>query len=606
MNRSFLLIGHRTSGKTVLGRRLAEARGLAFLDLDDIIEAREGRSAAELVTEDESRFRRLEQELLIELVAERRPAVIATGGGCIAWPLGIRTIWIYREGWEKSAIEQRRRLRPDLSADQEIAWMRSTREERYRRAAHLRLHLERGCGEDEAARRLVFFADWLVDASGKPGLAKSWMVPRDADDLSRAVADAALFGLAGVEIRSDVFADPPAVDVPVLASLRTEDQTFFQRAEGAAAFDCDASLLRFLDLRGLEPRPLVLSSHPDDVFKEYFDFLTDLDRWVEQALPDWKRGLHLKWAPRIKSWVELRYANQLYKVYEKAGNRLTFLPQGKNWKWMRVQRLFHGNDLNYLSTGCQEHSQLPPTIDYFLPHVLGNHARDFYGIIGDPVEHSIGDVFHRALSLNIDDGAQTYVKIRLKTAEIDNCLHLLPQLGFKGLSVTSPLKKAISESNFVGSESELTAGNTLALIKGSFLLFDTDQTGMEAALARIELDGVFPGTVVIFGSGGVLPALTRALERRGWGPIEVVRARDGWSSFSSPQVTLVVDASGGDGNQHVSAPACKAWLDLRYRDVPPPPVQAERFYNGMTFYVQQALAQRSLWGLPEADGNPFL
>jgi shikimate kinase len=606
MNRSILLIGHRTSGKTVLGRKLAKARGLAFLDLDEIIETREGRSAAELVSENEPRFRRLEQELLLELVADPRPAVLTTGAGCEAWPLGIRTIWIYREGWEESALSQRRRLRPELSADEEIAWMRRTREDRYRRAAHLCLHLERGCGEEESTRRLLLFADWLVDATGRPGLAKSWMVPRDLDDLPRAVADAALFGMAGVEIRSDVFADPPAIDVPVLASLRTEDPTFFRRAENAAAFDCDASLLRCLDLKGLEPRPLVLSSHPDDVFKDYFDFLTGLESWVEQALPDWKNDLHLKWAPRVKSWVELRYANQLYKVYEKTGGRLTFLAQGKNWKWMRVQRLFHGNDLNYISTGCLEHSQLPPTLDYFLPHVIGDHARDFYGIIGSPVEQSVGDVFHRALSLHAAGGAETYVKIPLKSAEIDNCLHLLPQISFKGLSVTSPLKKAVLESNFVGTESNLTAGNTLALIKGSFLLFDTDQVGMEAALTEIESDGVLPASVVIFGSGGVLPAITRALEGRGWGPIEIVRARDGWSGFPSPQVTLVVDASGGDGSQHASAPRCQAWLDLRYRDVPLPPTQAERFYNGMTFYRQQALAQRRVWGLPATDNHPLL
>ena len=151
-------------------------------------------------------------------------------------------------------------------------------------------------------------------------------------------------------------------------------------------------------------------------------------------------------------------------MYEKAGGRISFLPQGKNWKWMRVQRLFNGNDLNYLSTGCLEHSHRPPSLDYFLPHVVGDHARDFYGVIGDPVEHSVGDVFHRALSLHADGGAQTYVKIPLKPSEIDNCLHLLPQIGFKGLSVTSPLKTAVFDSNFVGTEVNISAGNTLSLV----------------------------------------------------------------------------------------------------------------------------------------------
>ena len=500
----------------------------------------------------------------------------------------------------------RRRLRPALTEAEEIAWMRETREERYRRAAHLCLHIERGCGEEESARRLVFLADWLDRAAGTPGLAKSWIVPRDHADLPRAVADVRLFGLAGLEIRSDIFPDPPRLDVPWLASLRTEDAEFFRRAAGASAFDCDAELLRCLDLRGLEPRPLVLSSHPDDVFKEFFDFLTGLTDWIGKVLPEWLADLHLKWAPRVKSWVELRYANQLYKVYEKAGGRISFLPQGKNWKWMRVQRLFNGNDLNYLSTGCLEHSHRPPSLDYFLPHVVGDHARDFYGVIGDPVEHSVGDVFHRALSLHADGGAQTYVKIPLKPSEIDNCLHLLPQIGFKGLSVTSPLKTAVFDSNFVGTEVNISAGNPLFPVKGSFLLYDTDQEGMDAALEEIEARGVTPGPVAVFGSGGVSAAVTRALESRHWGPVEVVSAREGWGERRSRSYALIVDASGAEHGAHEHTPSCDAWLDLRYRDIPPPPPRARVVCSGMTFYRRQALAQRRIWQLSPVDEHPFL
>ncbi|MBE0645029.1 MAG: hypothetical protein IH600_13175 [Bacteroidetes bacterium] len=606
MNCSFLLIGHRTSGKSVLGRRLAEARGIRFIDLDELIAEREGRSATDLVTENETQFRRLEQEVLHELATHSQDAVIATGGGCESWPVGIRTIWLYREGWEESALRDRARLRPRLSPEEEITWMKDSREERYRRAAHLCVHIERNCGEDEAARRLIFLAGWLADAAGTPGMKKSWVVPRDAADLPHAEADARLFGLAGVEIRSDVFPDPPEPAVPWLASLRSDDATFFQRSASATAFDCDTGFLRCLDLHGLDPRPLYLSSHPDDVYKEFFDFLIGLPSWVEKSLPSWYPQLLLKYAPRVKSWVELRYANQLYKVYEKEGNRISFLPQGKNWKWMRAQRLFHGNDVNYISTGCLEHSQRPPSLDYFLPHVVGDHARDFYGIIGQPVEHSFGDIFHRALSLESDRGAAGYMKIPLTATEIDNCLHLLPQIGFKGLSVTSPLKTAVFGSNFVGTELAITSGNTLSLVKGSFLLYDTDQAGMEAALEVIESDGVTPGSALVFGSGGVTPAITRALESRGWGPISVLRARDGWGEHAASTVQLVVDASGQDAAQKADAPACVAWLDLRYRNLPPQPPRAERFYSGMTFYKQQALAQRRLWGMADCADHPLL
>lgn len=597
----------------MLGRRLAEARNVPFLDLDEVILEHEGRTAADLITEDEQRFRRLERETLSALAQDPRPAVIATGGGCEGLPNGIRTIWIHREGWEESALRERKRLRPQLSPEDEVAWMKRTRDERYRRAAHLCLHIERGCGEEAAAQRLILLAEWLAEAAGSPGLKKSWIVPRDAEDLPRAEADVRLFELAGVEIRSDLFSELPEPDIPWMASLRTEDPTFFQRASRATAFDCEAGLLRFLDLHDLDPKPLVLSIHPDDVYKEYFDFLTGLPVWIESSLPAWHTKLMLKYAPRVKSWVELRYANQLHKVFEKTGNRLTFLPQGKNWKWMRVQRLFNGNDLNYLSTGCLEHSHRPPSLDYFLPHVSGPAARDFYGVIGNTVEHSIGDIFHRAMSLKYEGGAATYVKIPLTAPEIDNCLHLLPQIGFKGLSVTSPLKSLVGQSNFVGSDSGLAAGNTLSLVKGSFLLFDTDEEGMDGALSEIESDGLRPGPVVIFGSGGVTAAITRALISRNWGPISIIRARDGWPislehTVMDPaaNLRLVVDASGGDSAQHLHAPACAAWLDLRYRDIPPPPAAADRYYNGRTFYRCQAMAQRRIWGLGDPGEQPLL
>jgi shikimate 5-dehydrogenase len=308
----------------------------------------------------------------------------------------------------------------------------------------------------------------------------------------------------------------------------------------------------------------------------------------------------------VKSWIELRYAYQLYKVYEKAGGRISFLPQGKPWRWVRAMRLHSGNQTNYISTGSEENSHRPPSVDYFLPHMQNPQASEFYGIIGKPVEESYGDIFHRAMSLHADEGRAAYLKIPLSAAEIDNCLHLLPQFGFRGLSVTSPLKTAIVDSNFVGCETELPAGNTLAYIKGSFLLFDTDETGMRAALAKITDTGISAGPALVFGSGGVSHAIRRALEDAGWNPVQVISAREGWGAHAANEYALIVDASGGSVDAAVGAPRARAWLDLRYNNVPRAPEQSGRAFNGMTFYKHQALAQRTLWGLAEISDHPLL
>ncbi|MDT8322576.1 MAG: shikimate kinase [Bacteroidota bacterium] len=605
MKKSILLIGHRATGKSTLGRALASHRNVRHVDLDDHISAVQGSTASELVTANETAFRRMEIDALGALLAGDEPLVISAGGGLERVPTDVHVIWISRDGWEESAIEGRVRLRPEMSAEAEVAWMRETRESRYRRGAHVRLHIERDCDETEAAARLALLADWLDGAISSPGARMSWMLPRDEKDLPRAIADVRLFGLAGVEIRSDRFPEIPELDVPWLASLRTEENGYFARARSAKAFDCDTALLRHLDLTGLTPRPLILSTHPGDVYREYFDHLVSLPAWIERSWPEWKDQVMLKYAPRVKTWTELRYAYQLYKVYEKDGGRITFLPQGKQWNWVRAMRMHAGNQSNYLSTGCEEYSQRPPGIDHFLPHLQQPSADTFYGVLGQPVEQSYGDILHRALSLHADEGRAAYFKIPLGAAEIDNCLHLLPQFGFRGLSVTAPLKTAMVESNFVGCELDLPAGNTLAYIKGSFLLYDTDEKGMEAALQDIERDGFPPGPVGLFGGGGVSHAVARALASRGWGPVQQVSAREGWGALAGEDFVLVVDASGGYGTNGAH-PRARVWLDLRYRDVARAPDGCERIYSGMTFFKRQAREQRTLWGLSPVDSHPLL
>src|SRR5262245_722959 len=77
------LIGLRGSGKTTIGRAMAERLGLPFRDADADLEARSGRSIRDIFSTDgEAAFRDLEEQTLVDLIA-RGPAVIATGGGVV-------------------------------------------------------------------------------------------------------------------------------------------------------------------------------------------------------------------------------------------------------------------------------------------------------------------------------------------------------------------------------------------------------------------------------------------------------------------------------------------------------------------------------------------
>jgi len=86
--RAVFLVGYMGAGKTSVGRHLAQQLRWNFLDLDDKIEAKCGRSVAEVfATEGEPVFRRLEAEALAETVSvltAGEPCVVALGGGAFA------------------------------------------------------------------------------------------------------------------------------------------------------------------------------------------------------------------------------------------------------------------------------------------------------------------------------------------------------------------------------------------------------------------------------------------------------------------------------------------------------------------------------------------
>jgi shikimate kinase len=83
--RTLFLVGFMGSGKTSVGKVLAGLLDRSFVDLDDRIQAREGRSIAEIFRQSgESGFRDSEHHALRDLVAEvaTSPArVVALGGG---------------------------------------------------------------------------------------------------------------------------------------------------------------------------------------------------------------------------------------------------------------------------------------------------------------------------------------------------------------------------------------------------------------------------------------------------------------------------------------------------------------------------------------------
>lgn len=82
MQMKIVLIGYMGSGKSSVGKKLAAVLGIPFKDMDDEIEKQEGISIPKIFLEKgEIYFRKVEIEVLKNILSKSEGFVLATGGG---------------------------------------------------------------------------------------------------------------------------------------------------------------------------------------------------------------------------------------------------------------------------------------------------------------------------------------------------------------------------------------------------------------------------------------------------------------------------------------------------------------------------------------------
>ncbi len=87
MTRHVVLVGLMGSGKSTVGRRVANRLDRHFVDADAALEEIADRTIAEVFEQDGERgFRDLEADTLEELLEHHEPCVIAAGGGVVVRP----------------------------------------------------------------------------------------------------------------------------------------------------------------------------------------------------------------------------------------------------------------------------------------------------------------------------------------------------------------------------------------------------------------------------------------------------------------------------------------------------------------------------------------
>jgi shikimate kinase len=166
-NRQIVIMGFMGTGKTTVAHGLARKLNCRAIDLDDLIFQRETRGPKEIIEQDgEEAFRKIETNILHEVLAEASARVLAVGGG--AWTIvenrkliaehGALTVWLdapFELCWKR--IEAGREARP-LARSREMAeTLYATRRPLYE-LADVRISIDENESADEIAAKVAHVA----------------------------------------------------------------------------------------------------------------------------------------------------------------------------------------------------------------------------------------------------------------------------------------------------------------------------------------------------------------------------------------------------------------------------------------------------------------
>jgi len=165
---SFFLVGPMGAGKSTIGRQLARALGMEFVDSDREIEARTGVDIPLIFElEGESGFRKREQEVIDELTATPG-IVLATGGGAVLDPLNRRhlasrgnVIYLHTsvdQQLRRTAHDRNRPLLQTPDPRQKLEQLLAERDPLYRQVADIVIETD-GCRVRDVVQKITHYVE---------------------------------------------------------------------------------------------------------------------------------------------------------------------------------------------------------------------------------------------------------------------------------------------------------------------------------------------------------------------------------------------------------------------------------------------------------------
>lgn len=147
---------------------------------------------------------------------------------------------------------------------------------------------------------------------------------------------------------------------------------------------------------------------------------------------------------------------------------------------------------------------------------------EIYGLIGDPVSHSLSPFIHNTLAEKSGDDI-AYASFRVKPDELEKAVSGAHSLSIKGLNITIPHKAHVMDFLVEIERTALEAGavNTLLYKPNGYCGFNTDVTGIAKTFETRKID-ITGKKIVILGAGGGARAAAIAMAKGGASEINIV------------------------------------------------------------------------------------
>lgn len=581
------LIGHRGTGKTALLQRLQiYGRGtLPVFDLDRELETREGLSVSEIFrTRGEEEFRRLEKRVLDHLVRAHPKMVCALGAGFrlddYVFPPTVEIVWVRRSSDAAGRIFlDRPRLDPDRPPLDEYRERFLPREALYARHADWVYLLPEGLTAPCEFEKAIW-GGRLEDIGGQLTLRPHHF--RNPRVFRSRIAN---MGVEAFELRNDFLNEVElsmALECLAASRLLVSIRRLPVHEEWKKAAERAADVDWALEL-GEEPRIPVtcLSLHealPGESFEEQA-------RRLESRAEE---GLHLKWSPEAGSFDQIDFG---LRWQQADPDRRSFLPRSPEGRWSWARLLLKDRQKFNFIRDSDGSAADQPTLHEWVRAL--SRPRGFGAVLGSPVHHSFSPIehLHYARHRQLD-----FLAVDVKAGEWPRAWPVLVEWGLRIAAVTSPLKPLAFEASKNRSPLalEFHAANTLTRSDTGFRSHNTDFSGFKEVIEGLpDL-----GETVIWGGGGTLPVLRKALP----GAVELSartgRPRDPAAGEVISPETLIW-AAGPDAEPPAAPWRPRLVVDLNYREDSRAreyaSVAGARYVSGHAMFRAQAEAQREEW-----------